>query len=120
MKFLSTLTVALVLIIAFVHATPVKRGIHGKVGTTGVSFEDSYRQYTKTLKGVYDDFQSKVNSFNKEIKAAAKEDHTDEADVKWLISWNGKYNDKVNDFKSTADELDSLIDKLEEKLSAFQ
>ncbi|CAG8720871.1 10414_t:CDS:1 [Cetraspora pellucida] len=120
MKFLSILTFALVLIIAIVHATPVKRSIQNKVGTQGVRFQDSYRQYIKSVKGVYDDYKSKIDSFNKEIKAAAKEDHTDEADVKWLIGWNGKYDDKVNDFKSTADELDSLVDKLQEKLSAYQ
>ncbi|CAG8658897.1 21004_t:CDS:1 [Racocetra persica] len=125
MKFLSILTLALVLIIAVAHASPVDKAkespkIGPKVGVLGVRFQDSYEQYTQAVQASYGPFQHKVDSFKAAVTEAAKVDHTDKKAVQWLVGWNDKYNEKVNELKKTTGELNELVAQLKEKLADFQ
>ncbi|RIB19674.1 hypothetical protein C2G38_2035874 [Gigaspora rosea] len=116
MKFLSTLTIFLVLIIVIAHAVPVKRDLGQKVKTTGVSFGRSY--YLKALKvqGIHKDYKKEIEEFDKKLKEAAKEDGTDEKTLKWLRKWNKDYGNLANKLQTTAAIFIDKVNKLKKKL----
>ncbi|CAI2175679.1 19607_t:CDS:1 [Funneliformis geosporum] len=110
MKFLPILTVCLILIIAIVQAVPItKRALGSKVGTLGVSFEDSYKKFNGQVKAANKKFEKKIALFNKVIPDAAKDDHTDAKTTKWLLDWNAKYEKIVGDLEVTSKKLDKSI-----------
>uniref|UniRef100_A0A1D1YHN4 Nuclear factor 7, brain n=1 Tax=Anthurium amnicola TaxID=1678845 RepID=A0A1D1YHN4_9ARAE len=116
MKFLSILSIFLVLIIAIAHAAPTKRGIGSKVGELGVRFKDLYAKQTSEVQETYKDFEKQNEAFDKKIPDAAKEDGTDQEVVDWLLKWNKKYNNQVKDLKAITKNLKKSINKLNEKL----
>jgi hypothetical protein len=116
MKFLSILTV-LVFIVAISQATPiVKRKLGSEVVTQGVRFEGLYKKFNSQVKGVNKKFDKKIASFNEAIPKIAKEDGTDEEDVKWLLDWNDKYAKLVGELKTTSGKLDTSISNLGKRL----
>ncbi|CAG8437506.1 16975_t:CDS:1 [Funneliformis caledonium] len=121
MKFLSIITILLVLIIAIAQAIPAtKRKAGSKVIPLGVSFEDSYQLINTQSKNATSKFEKRIASFKTEIPKAAKEDQTDKKTVKWLLSWNEKYEKLVDELGVTNKKLDASIAKLHKKLKALK
>ncbi|CAG8542813.1 hypothetical protein C2G38_2240197 [Gigaspora rosea] len=116
MKFLSTLTIFLVLIIVIAQAAPVKRDLGPKVRVLGVSFEDSYQGKLFKMQKINKDYKKEIKEFDQKLTEAAKEDGTDGKTLKWLTKWNDEYGQLVNELQTTYAKLGSRIDKLKKKL----
>ncbi|CAG8727688.1 36864_t:CDS:1 [Gigaspora margarita] len=116
MKFLSNLTIFLVLIIVIAQAVPVKRDLGPKVKAASRTLGNDYQAYALKVQSIHKDYKKKIKEFDKKLKEAAKEDGTDEKTLKWLTKWNNEYGKLVNKLQTTAIGFIERIDKLKKKL----
>ena len=110
MKFLSILTVLLVLIIVNAQSAPLKVG--PKVKPLGVKFEGYYKRLSGSIIKIDKQFTEGIAAFNEEIPKVAKEDGTDPESVKWLLEWNKHYESLVNNVKANSVKFAAAISKL--------
>ncbi|CAG8637277.1 15306_t:CDS:1 [Dentiscutata heterogama] len=112
MKFLSILTVFLVFVIAIAHTAVIKRKVGDQVRTDGVRFKDLYQSLTHKFDKTYGHFSKLSDEFDTTIKAAAKEDGTDDKTKKVLLKWNEKYLKEVSKMQASNKKLQKSIKNL--------